>query len=195
MDASDKAGFRPVSILSLVSQVFEKIVYDQLCEYMENFLSQLLYQFRKWHSTQHTLFRLFKDITKRSWLSGFIGTILMDLSKAYDWLPHDLLIPKLEAYDLVNDSLKLLLDYFCFRKQRTKVGSAYSKWSRQRRAIPQESILGPLLFNIFIMKYSELLNNQIFVILKMIIAYTHAGKVNRNLGKSDFWYKKYFKLV
>ena len=71
---------------------------------------------------------------------------------------HDLLIAKLEAYGLDNDSLNLLLDYVTFRKQRTKVGSAYSKWSKIRRGIPQGSILGPLLFNIFI--------NDIFMIIE-----------------------------
>ena len=89
---------------------------------------------------------------------GFIGTILMDLSKAYDCLPHDLLIAKLEAYALGNGSLNLLLDYLSFWKQRTKVGSVYSKWSNIRRGIPQGSILGSLLFNIFI--------NDIFMIIE-----------------------------
>ena len=82
----------------------------------------------------------------------------MDLSKAYDCLPHDLLIAKLEAYGLDNGSLSLLLDYLSFRNQRTKIGSAYSKWSKIRRGIPQGSILGPLLFNIFI--------NDIFLIIE-----------------------------
>ena len=67
----------------------------------------------------------------------FIGTILMNLSKAYDCLPYDLLIAKLEAYGLDNGIL--LLDYLSFRKERTKVGSAYSKWSNIRREIPQGS--------------------------------------------------------
>ena len=65
-------------------------------------------------------------MTKRVDSGGFNGTILMDLSKAYDCLPHDLLIAKLEAYGLDNDSLNLLLDYLSFRRQRTKVGSAFS---------------------------------------------------------------------
>ena len=82
----------------------------------------------------------------------------MDLSKAYDYLPHDLLIAKLEAYGLDNGSLNLLLDYLSFRKQRTKVVSAYSKWSKIRRGIPKGSILGPLLFNVFI--------NDIFMIIE-----------------------------
>ena len=65
-------------------------------------------------------------------------------------LPHDLLIAKLETYGLENDSLNLLLDYLSFRKQRTKVGSVYSKLSKISRGILQGSILGPLLFNLFI---------------------------------------------
>ena len=80
----------------------------------------------------------------------FIGTTLMYLLKAYNSLPHDLLIAKLEAHGLDSGSLNLLLDYVTFRKQKTKVGSTYSKWSKIRRRIPQGSILGPLLFNIFI---------------------------------------------
>ena len=82
----------------------------------------------------------------------------MDLSKAYDCLPRDLLIAKLETYGLDNGSLNLLLDYLTFRKQKTKVDSTYSKWSNIRRGIAQGSILGPLLFNIFI--------NDIFMIIE-----------------------------
>ena len=74
----------------------------------------------------------------------------MDLSKAYDCLPQNLLIAKLETYGLDNDSLNLILDYLSFMKKRTKVGSAYREWSKIKREIPQGSILGPLLFNIFI---------------------------------------------
>ena len=59
--------------------------------------------------------------------SGFVGTILMDLSKAYDCLPHDLMVAKLEAYSISKESLQLISDYLSYRKQRTKIGSAYSE--------------------------------------------------------------------
>ena len=62
-------------------------------------------------------------------LGGYVGTILMDLSKAYNCLSHDLLITKLEAYGLDVDSLHFLLDYLNLRKHRSKVGTSCSKWS------------------------------------------------------------------
>ena len=108
--------------------------------------------------TQHALFRLLQIWQKELDSGGFIGTILMDLSKAYDCLPHDILIAKLEAYGIDNGRLNLLLDYLSFKKQRTKVGFAYNKWSKIRHGISQGLILGSLLFNIFI--------NDIFMIIE-----------------------------
>ena len=60
LEPSDKVNYRPVSVLPLLSEVFEKNIFDQLYEYLENFLSKLLCGFRKAHSTQHALFRLFR---------------------------------------------------------------------------------------------------------------------------------------
>ena len=97
LDPSDKANYRPVSVLPLLSKVFEKIIYDQLYEYLENFLTELLCGFRKAHSTQHGLFRLIQKWQEELDSGGYVGTVLMDLPKAYDCLSHVLLIAKIRG--------------------------------------------------------------------------------------------------
>ena len=79
-----------------------------------------------------------------------LRALLTDLSKAFDCLPHDLLIAKLHAYGFDTKSLKLMLSYLTNRKQRLKINNTYSSWSKILFGVSQGSSLGRLLFNIFI---------------------------------------------
>ena len=100
----------------------------------------------------------------------------MDLSKAYDCLPHDFISAKFEAYGLSKSSLSLLLEYLTSRKQMVKIGSSYSLWDEIKRGAPQGSILGPLLFNVFINDILCLLRKVRFAILLMIIPFMAVAK-------------------
>ena len=85
----DKENYRPVSILPLLSKVYEKLLYNRLSHYVENIFNVFLCDFRKAHSTQHALFKLSQSWQKELDEKGMAATVLMDLSKAYDCIPHD----------------------------------------------------------------------------------------------------------
>ena len=97
-------------------------MYGQLYIYINIFLNELLCGFRKARSIQQVLFKLLQAWQKEQDYWGFTGTILTDLSRAYDCLPHDLLIAKLGVYGLDRFSLRLLMEYLNSRKQRANVG-------------------------------------------------------------------------
>ena len=111
--------------------------------------SDLLCGFRDGYSTQHALIKLVEHCRAGLDDKNIVGMVLMDLSKAYDCLPHDLLIAKLEAYGLGMNFLRLLYSYLTARRQRVKITSAYSSWLEIISGVSQGSVLGPLLFNIF----------------------------------------------
>ena len=136
--------------MPLLSKIFERLIYHQLNEYLEQCLNSLLCGFRKDNSTQHALFRLQQEYQNELDNSGFVETLIMDLSKAYDWLPHDLLTAKFEAYGIDKSRLSLLLSYLSSRKQHTKVNSLYSDWYDIITGVPHGSTLSPLLFNLLI---------------------------------------------
>ena len=123
---------------------------DQLSEYLEKHLYTLLCGFRKAHSSRYALFKLLQVCQEELDKSGFVSTILMNFSKTYNCLPHDLLVAKFEAYGIDKTGLTLIHKYLSNCKQPRKINSSYNDWYDLVRRVPQGSILGPLLCNLFI---------------------------------------------
>ena len=105
---------------STTKKIYERLIYTQMLSFVKDKLSDLLCGFREKYSTQHALINLIEACRKCLDGKGIMGIVLMDLSKAYDCLPHDLLIAKLAAYCFGTGSLNLLHSYLSYRKQRVK---------------------------------------------------------------------------
>lgn len=148
----DCSNYRPISVLSVIPKIFEKIVYDQVNEYLVKNLILTPYQsgFRKGRSTSSALLK-----TTNEWLvnmdKGLInGVVFLDLKKAFDTVDHKILINKLECYGIKNSALRWFTSYLSNRRQVCKIGSSVSESKLITTGVPQGSNLGPLLFLLYI---------------------------------------------
>ena len=157
-DRSLETNYRPISLLSTMSKILEKVVYTRVYNFLTHTeqISNTQYGFRAKHSCEHAVGQLVGTVLKNLENKKITVSVLLDLSKAFDTIKHDIMLKKLELYGVRGTPLQWFQSYLSARKLRVKCRTTcsgeetYSEKFPIEYGIPQGSCLGPLIFLIFV---------------------------------------------
>ena len=170
-ETDDLENYRPISVLSTVARIFEKILYNQLYDYLtkHNILEDKQWGFRSLHSTALALIGCSNNWLVNIDREGINTTVLLDIKKAFDTIDHEILLTKLDYYGIKNDKLHFLKSYLNKRQQSCKVNNHTSRLKEIILGVPQGSILGPLLSLFLWMTYLTVLKMPMLQCMQMIL--------------------------
>ena len=151
-DKNDISNYRPISILPVISKIFERVTLNQMLTYFENhcLISGLQHAYQKNHGTVTCLFELLNEIYELVDNKFKVAIVSLDLSKAFDTINHNLLLTKLKSFNLCNESVDYIKSYLENRTQVSKFSKYISTEEKIKSGVPQGSILGPFLFLCFV---------------------------------------------
>ena len=205
-------NYRPISLLSNIEKIFEKLIYSRLIGFLNdsNQIYVRQFGFRKSHSTIHTLINIVARIRRRLDKGEFACGVFVDLQKAFDTVDHEILLSKLRHYGIRGRANQLLKSYLSDRQQFVFLSNISSSLKPVIHGVPQGSVLGPLLFLLYIndlhssIKSSEtyhfaddthLLNfsksiqslcGKVNADLRILSSWLNANKISLNAKKTEF---------
>jgi hypothetical protein len=161
---SDPSNYRPIAITSVIPKIFEKILYLQLIKHLEtsHLLTESQYGYRLGLSTTHAVLDVSEKI--RSLASEnqcVVGLLLLDLSKAFDCVNHNLLTEMLAVFGLDQFSIALVRSFLTERQQHVKLNGCLSESRISHCGVPQGSLLGPILFDMYVNSLSKTVESHV----------------------------------
>ncbi|KAI5739515.1 hypothetical protein M8J77_020172 [Diaphorina citri] len=194
--------YRPISILPALSKVFERLVFAQLNKYLlqNSLLNPLQSGFRAGHSTSSALIKVTDDIRVAMDQRRLTILLLLDFSKAFDSVDHDILIARLSSMNLSQNALTWFRSYLDQRRQCVKGNGCTSSWLNCSSGVPQGSVLGPLLFSLFINSITSSITCKCHLYADDLQLYVHfsvagyldaVNQMNVNLESLRIWVKNH----
>ena len=158
------SNYRPISILSILGRLLERAVASQLQLYCDhhNIIPVQQFGFRKNSSCELALLAALDNWQNEASLGHLVGTLLIDLAKAFDSVSHPLLLSDLANIGCSELSLEWFVSYLSTRTQRVKIDNITSSWKPVTKGVPQGSSLSPLLFNIFVRQLPQACEGNVY---------------------------------
>ncbi len=195
----DFLNYRPISLLSVFSKVYEKLIYSRIYDYLTkyNFIYNKQFGFRSNYSTNHALISITEYIRERLDFGYYVCGVFVDLEKAFDTVNHNILCEKLNYYGLRGNINNLIQSYLVNRKQYVSINGFDSEIKNLNTGVPQGSSLGPLLFLIYINDFRLCLNetssghftDDTFIMYSSKKLKTIETVVNTELSQVSKWLK------
>ena len=198
-DRSLARNYRPVSLTCIPCKLLEHIVCSNIMAHLDEheLLSDKQHAFRKWHSCETQLTTVINDWAKILDKKGQVDTFILDFEKAFDTPPHELLKSKLFSYGIGGTTLNWINAFLCFRQQRVVVNGIKSDWAPVVSGVPQGTVLGPLLFSLYINDISADIESEIRLFADDCVCYREIKneedtlKLQRDIDRLGSWARKW----
>jgi len=187
-------NYRPISLLPIWGKLFEKIIFDNLYTYIfqNGFISDKQSGYRNGDSTIKQLLSITHEIYRAFDANEEVRAVFLDISRAFDRVWHEGLIHKLKKLGVDGDMINILTSFLANRMQRTTIDGKYSEWAEIRAGVPQGSILGPILFLIYINDIIEIIDSDVRIFADDTFIFRKADQhsstaLNRDLENITKW--------